>query len=75
VVELEPEVLAATAGAGDPAADQAGREVGGALDMPAHGPRVRDGDLGDLAVEDVIGKAAADDLDLGQFGHAGRLVP
>jgi hypothetical protein len=43
--------------------------------MPTDGPRVRHGDLGDLAIEDMIGEAAADDLDLGQFGHARRLVP
>src|ERR687895_500263 len=55
VIELEPEVLAAAAGTGDRAADQACGEVGRTLDMPADRPRVRHGDLGDLAVENVIG--------------------
>src|SRR4029079_15744012 len=68
-LELQPQVLAATADLGDRAAVQAGGEIGVPGDVAAHGARVRDRDLDDRALQHVLGEASPDDLDLRQLRH------
>jgi len=68
-VQLEPQVLPPPPGGGDRAAGQARREVGAALEVPAHRARVGHVDPGDRAVHDMVGQPPPDDLDLGQLGH------
>ena len=68
-VQLQPQVLAPAPRRGDRAPDQPCREVVAALEVAAHRARVGDVDVRDRAVDDVVGQAPPDDLDLGQLGH------
>ena len=69
----QPQVLAAPVRGGERAAGQGGDEVVGALEVAADGARVVHLDRGDGAAGDPLLQAAADDLDLGQFGHGSGL--
>ena len=73
-VEGEPEVLPATRGRGDGHVVQPGGEVVGTGVVAAgDARRPRDPGASDVAADDVVGEAAADDLDLGQLRHGGRV--
>jgi len=68
-VELHPEVLAATPDTDDRPLLEAVDEVGGARNVPPQRPDVVDGHAGDGVPDNMVGDAATDDLDLGEFGH------
>ncbi len=66
----QPQVLAPPLGGLQRATGQPGRQVVGAGDVPAYGPRVQHADLPDGATGDVRGQPTSDDLDLGELGHS-----
>ncbi len=69
VVELHPEVLAASSGADDRTTLKPRDEVSWTGEVSTYGPHVEDLDSGDGATNDVVTDAEADDLDFGKLRH------
>ena len=59
----------AAAGGVDAPADETGSEVRRTRQVPPDDTRAEELDAADATSGDVVGEAAADDLDLGQLGH------
>jgi hypothetical protein len=69
MVELHPEVLAASSSADDRTTLEPRDEVGRTGEVAAYGAHVEDLDLGDGATNDVVMDAEAYDLDFRKLRH------